>query len=273
VYGADGKVVRDIVARLEREVGEEREAIASNEGKGALVELFGRPENRRALGVACMLQGAQQLCGFVRNWYLVRRRMLTSQNTLMYFSATIFAMVGFRQPTATAMLIALTNFAFTIVALFAIDRIGRRRILLGSIPVMSLGLLLSALAFAYVNITSPDSSPPTASNETAAPWPALLVTSLLIFVAAYALGIGNVPWQQAELFTSLRVRALGSALATATNWGCNFVVAASFLPMFHALSGPITMLIYAMICAATWVGVWLAYPERAGVGLEVPSST
>jgi SP family myo-inositol transporter-like MFS transporter 13 len=187
----------------------------------------------------------------------------------MYFSATIFAMVGFRQPTATAMLVALTNFAFTVAALLVIDRVGRRRILLASIPVMSLGLFLSAVAFTHVDLVPhPSPSTPVAG----APWPVLLVASLLLFVAAYALGLGNVPWQQAELFTSLRVRAAGAALATATNWGCNFVVAASFLPMLGALGAPPTMLVYAAVCAVTWVGVWWTYPERAGVGLEVASS-
>jgi SP family myo-inositol transporter-like MFS transporter 13 len=190
----------------------------------------------------------------------------------MYFSATIFAMVGFRQPTATAMLIALTNFAFTVVALLVIDRVGRRRILLASIPVMSLGLLLSAVAFDHVDLTNPSSSPPSGMTAMATSWPVLLVASLLLFVAAYALGLGNVPWQQAELFTSLRVRAAGAALATATNWGCNFIIAASFLPMLGTLGAPITMLVYATICAVTWVGVWWTYPERAGVGLEVASS-
>jgi SP family myo-inositol transporter-like MFS transporter 13 len=187
----------------------------------------------------------------------------------MYFSATIFAMVGFRRPTATAMLVALTNFAFTVAALLSIDRVGRRRILLASIPVMSLGLLLSAIAFGHVDLADPAAPPLLAAAATS--WPALLVASLLLFVAAYALGLGNVPWQQAELFTSLRVRAAGSALATATNWGCNFVIAASFLPMLGALGAPATMLAYAAICAATWVGVWWTYPERAGMGLEVVS--
>lgn len=52
----------------------------------------------------------------------------------MYFSATIFRLVGFSSPTLTSLSIALTNFLFTLVAFHSIDRIGRRRILLYSIP-------------------------------------------------------------------------------------------------------------------------------------------
>jgi SP family myo-inositol transporter-like MFS transporter 13 len=62
----------------------------------------------------------------------------------MYYSATIFELVGFRTPTLAAMTVAVTNFLMTVAALFLIDRIGRRRILLYSLPVMVLGLLASA---------------------------------------------------------------------------------------------------------------------------------
>ena len=65
VYGGDGAAGR-LAVRLEREVGEERAEDVAKGARGALAELFRRPDNRRALGIACMLQAAQQLCGFVR---------------------------------------------------------------------------------------------------------------------------------------------------------------------------------------------------------------
>ena len=54
----------------------------------------------------------------------------------MYFSATIFTIVGFKSPTLTSLVVAVTNFVFTLIALGLIDRIGRRRILLYSLPFM-----------------------------------------------------------------------------------------------------------------------------------------
>lgn len=71
----------------------------------------------------------------------------------MYFSATIFRLIGFSSPTLTSLSIALTNFAFTLVAFYAIDRIGRRHILLYSIPIMVLGLVLCAVAFRFVDLS------------------------------------------------------------------------------------------------------------------------
>ena len=70
----------------------------------------------------------------------------------MYFSATIFSLVGFRSPTLTSLSIALTNFLFTLVAFHYIDRIGRRRILLLSLPVMILGLAMCAVAFNFLHL-------------------------------------------------------------------------------------------------------------------------
>ena len=52
--------------------------------------------------VGAGLQATQQLCGF---------------NTLMYYSASIFAALGYRNATAVGLLIALVNFGFTLVAL------------------------------------------------------------------------------------------------------------------------------------------------------------
>ena len=177
-------------------------------------------------------------------------------------------MIGFRNPTATSLLIAITNFLFTLIAFYLIDRIGRRRILLLSIPVMSLGLLLSGLAFSHVSIpTHPTPSSELSTPQPPGPWPVLLTSALIIFVAAYALGIGNVPWHQSELFP-LSVRALGSALATATNWACNSLVGITFLPMMELLTPGWTFVIYAGVCGAAWVGVWWVYPERMGKGLE-----
>ena len=53
-----------------------------------------------------------------------------------YFSATLFAQMGFDQPTAVGLIVSGTNFVFTLVALKYIDIVGRRRIMLISAPGM-----------------------------------------------------------------------------------------------------------------------------------------
>ena len=106
------------------------------------------PRNRRALSkcrfflkgqdieqptvVACGLQAFQQLCGF---------------NTLMYYSATLFKAIGFNQPTAVGLIVAGTNFLFTLIALKYIDIVGRRKIMIFSSPGMIVGLTLGSISF------------------------------------------------------------------------------------------------------------------------------
>jgi SP family myo-inositol transporter-like MFS transporter 13 len=48
----------------------------------------------------------------------------------MYYSGTLFSLVGFDKPTAVSIVVGGTNFVFTILNMFIIDKVGRRRILL-----------------------------------------------------------------------------------------------------------------------------------------------
>jgi len=97
--------------------------------------------------------------------------------------------------------------------------------------------------------------------------PFLILLSLAVYTASYASGLGTVPWQQSELFP-LSVRSLGSGLATATNWGSNFVIGLTFLPLMEWISPGWTFTIYAVVCMVGWLGVWAIYPEMSGLGLE-----
>jgi SP family myo-inositol transporter-like MFS transporter 13 len=181
----------------------------------------------------------------------------------MYFSATIFRLVGFHSPTLTSLSIALTNFFFTLIAFHAIDRIGRRRILLWSVPIMVVGLALCAVAFGFVDLNGEEGASSVGGNR----WPLVILVAMVIYVAGYAIGLGNVPWQQSELFP-LSVRSLGSALATATNWGSNTVVGLTFLPMMEFFTPTGTFALYALVCMVCWGTVWRIYPETAGLSLE-----
>ncbi|KJZ78803.1 hypothetical protein HIM_01576 [Hirsutella minnesotensis 3608] len=192
------------------------------------------------------------------------------QNSLMYFSATIFTLVGFDSPTLTSLTVAVTNFIFTLVALVLIDRTGRRRMLLYSIPIMTVGLLLAAAGFSNLSLSSTVFSAATrapAEQSGHAAAARLVLASIMIYVASYALGLGNVPWMQSELFP-LTVRSLGSGVATATNWTANFIVGLTFLPMMDALSPSWTFVLYAAVCGVGYVLVWRIYPETAGLSLE-----
>ncbi|KAL8854683.1 MAG: hypothetical protein Q9221_000465 [Calogaya cf. arnoldii] len=218
-----------------------------------MTELLYVGGNRRGLIIACFLQGLQQLCGF---------------NSIMYFSATIFSLLGFTSPILTSLSVAVTNFVCTLVALLIIDRIGRRAILLHSIPVMIAGLVLCSVSYHFLGFPQKEVNVlEQTQSATYSPWATFIVVSLLIFVCGYAIGLGNIAWQQSELFP-LSVRSLGSGFATATNWGCNFLVGLTFLPMMEYLTPVWTFSLYALVCLGGWFLAWKIYPETKGLGLE-----
>ncbi|KAF8263275.1 general substrate transporter [Lactarius quietus] len=208
------------------------------------------PVNRRALIVACGLQFAQQACGF---------------NTLMYYSATLFKEIGFNQPTAVGLIISGTNFLFTLFALKYIDIIGRRRILLWSMPGMIFGLVLASVAFHFMTRNTGH----VLVDGTHYPrgWSGVVLFSMIAFVASYAAGIGNVPWQQGELF-SLEVRGIGTSLATATNWSVNLLIGATYLSLMAHITPSGAFGFYAALCALSYTFVVFCFPETAGLSLE-----
>ncbi|KAL8654957.1 MAG: hypothetical protein Q9210_001200, partial [Variospora velana] len=52
------------------------------------------------------------------------------------------------------------------------------------------------------------------------------------------------------------------------NWGSNFVVGLTFLPMMELLNPSWTFALYALVCLAGWVCTWKIYPETKGLELE-----
>ncbi|EPQ29075.1 uncharacterized protein PFL1_03364 [Pseudozyma flocculosa PF-1] len=210
--------------------------------------------NRRPLLVACGLQALQQLCGF---------------NTLMYYSATIFAAIGFSNPTAVSLIVSVTNFLATLVALKYIDIIGRRRIMLWTVPGMVLGLTFAAVCFHFLTMHTNNELDGAKYAGFVYPksWSILLILAMIFYVASYGLGVGNVPWQQGELF-GIESRAIGTSLATATNWGSNLLIGATYLSLMSAITPAGAFGFYAGLCALGWVACIFGFPDTRRLSLE-----
>lgn len=216
----------------------------------AVIKIHKVPSNFRALFIACSMQAIQQFTGF---------------NSLMYFSSTIFKAVGFDNSTAVSIIVAGTNFIFTVIAFFVIDRVGRRRILLIGLPLMALFLALNAIAFHFLDISfSGDSATVKGNTHT---WGVVIIVAMVLFVASYSVGIGNVPWQQSELF-SQEVRGVGASYATATNWVGSLVISATFLTMLQNITPTGTFSFFAVLSALSAVLIYFCYPELTGLSLE-----
>ncbi|KAI5920649.1 general substrate transporter [Camillea tinctor] len=215
----------------------------------ALKELVTVPAYRRPAIVACGLFLFQQICGF---------------NTLMYYSSTLFQIIGFDDPIAVGTVVAGTNWIFTVTSVFLIDRIGRRRLLLWTMWGMPVFLTIVAVVFQYIPLDRETLE----LEERTTGWPAMVVlVFMILFVISYAAGLGCVPWQANELLP-LEVRAVGTMLMNAFNWGPNMIVSLTFLSMMRGISPSGTFGFYAALSFLGYVFVFFFYPEVANMTLE-----
>lgn len=191
------------------------------------------PRALRALFVGCTLMFFQQITGF---------------NVFMYYSPIIFSNINKDNPMLPAIIVALTNFLFTIVAIIFVDRVGKRTILLRTIWIMTFGLLLSTAGFSKNDNT-------------------LLIWSIIIFVSGYAAGMGTIPWSSVE-FLPLNRRSFGSSCISCTNWLTNAIVSMTYLPLMAHTGNENTMFIFAICTIVAWFFAYFCYPEVKGLTLE-----
>jgi len=205
--------------------------------------------NFRALVSACGLMVISQMSGF---------------NTLMYYSATLFALVGFSNPVAVGLVVAGTNFIMTWINMMVVDGLGRRRLLLCTAWGMSAGLVAVAVAFSFIPI---DRQTLALTNPKVSA-PAIVVLIFIIwFVAFYSVSVGNTAWMSTDFFP-MEVRAMGTMFLTCSCWGSNIIVSSTFLTMMHSLTPSGAFGFYAAVCGIGYILIYLAYPEVSGLTLE-----
>ncbi|KAH8669095.1 general substrate transporter [Xylariales sp. PMI_506] len=206
------------------------------------------PTNLRPLIAACAIMAISQLGGF---------------NSLMYYSATLFALVGFDNSTSVAIVVGATNFVFSILNMLIIDRVGRRKILLFTVLGMSLSLALTAVAFHYIPISKDLTLEAKSVN-----WAGIVVlASIIVYIGFFSGGVATVGWVGTELLP-LEVRALGTMMNTVTCWGCNIIIASTFLSMMKGITPSGAFGFYSGICFVGWLFVIFCYPEVRGLPLE-----
>ena len=211
--------------------------------------VFTTPATGRAVLTACIIMAVSQLGGF---------------NTLMYYSATLFKIVGFSNATAVAITVSGTNFIFSLVNLVLVDRFGRRAILKVTILGMAICLLLAAISFHYIPI---DNHTLVVQTDNVG-WPGTLVlVCIIVYVAFYSSGVATIAWIGTELIP-LEVRAIGTMLNTVTCWSTNIIIASTFLSMMKGITPSGAFGFYCGICFFGWVFVIFCFPEVRGMPLE-----
>ena len=227
-------------AAVDEEIDEIQRAVAEERG-GGWSELR-EPVVRAALLVGVGLMIFSQITGI---------------NTVIYYAPTIVQFTGIDSASAAilaAVGVGVVNVALTIVAIRVLDRVGRRPLLLGGSAVMALALFTLGLAFL-------GSDEDTFSSV-------LALSSLMIYVGAYAVSLGPIFWLiNSEIFPQ-RVRGKAVSIGTTTNWIANFIVALTFLLLIDALGRTGAFWLYSAITVCTLIFCWRLVPETKGRSLE-----
>lgn len=183
----------------------------------------------------------------------------TGINTVIYYAPSIFQMAGFESDTvaiAATAGVGLVNVLFTIVSIRLIDRWGRKPLLSVGLIGMVASLAALGLAFQLADVI----------GAAHVKW--VTVSSLLVYIASFAVSLGPVAWVLISEIYPLRVRGLAMSLATLSNWMFNFFIALSFLSLINALGKQGAFWLYAAVGIAGWFFCRYCVPETKGCPLE-----
>lgn len=206
---------------------------------GSIKELFS-PVYRIALIVGLALPFLSQVSGI---------------NAIIYFGPSILDKAGFSLGNALGgqVTIGIINVLFTFVAIFTVDKWGRKPLLILGISGAVISLIVIGFLF-YFNIIE-------------GPW---ILIFILLFIACFAFSFGPVSWIIiSEIFPNA-VRGRAMSLATLSLWVANFFVGQLTPLMLKSESwGPAaTFWTFAILCApALWL-TWKLIPETKGKSLE-----
>lgn len=176
-------------------------------------------------------------------------QQLSGMNAVMYYSTTIFEQaVDHQQAQYMAIYTTVVNFGMSIIAMFFIDRVGRRFLLVASELGTTIFSILLVIGYLY-NI------------------PNLLIASVFLYVASFAIGIGPVPWMITSEMSPIECSSSVGAVATAMNWAMNFLIGQIFPVIFAAIQGW-SFLIFAVICFISACVTFFFLPETKGRAIE-----
>jgi len=184
-------------------------------------------------------------------------QQITGINTVIYYAPMIFEFTGAKSASASILAtigVGVVNVAMTVVALLLVDRVGRRPLLLIGLTGMIIGLGVLGLAFQLPSISG------------SLGWIAEI--SLMIYVGAFAIGLGPVFWLLISEIYPLKIRGVAMSVATSANWGANLFVALTFLTLIQATGRSSTFWIYGLVGIGAWLFTWFYVPETKGRSLE-----
>lgn len=253
----------DVLAHIEEPQEVEHSAaliraqIEQDRSQSGWREIF-KPWLRNALVIAVGIMFFQQFVGI---------------NTIMYYCPKIFRMAGFADNVTAigaSVGVGAANVLFTLVSIYFIDRLGRRKLFFIGMTGIVVTLLTLGACFALQEQVG-----------NAGKW--LSIVLVFFYIAFFAISIGPLGWLIVTEIFPLKVRGLGSSIGSLSVWVFNTLVAYTFFKIVRALTLPGTEIVlqgehmgnpagafwfYALISLIGIVWGYFYIPETKGVTLE-----
>ena len=171
-------------------------------------------------------------------------------NAVLYYAPRIFESLGMGNPMLQTVLMGIVNITFTLVAVFTVEKLGRKPLLIAG----SIGMAVGALGVAVTSV-----------SETLPP--AIAAVSIMVYSACFMFSWGPICWVLiSEIFPNT-IRSQATAIAVAFQWIFNFIVSSTFVPMYN-MSHAFTYGLYCAMCVIAALFVWKFVPETKGKTLE-----
>jgi SP family galactose:H+ symporter-like MFS transporter len=245
IRGGHHEVAHHVLRRIRElpevnvEIEEIKASLAQQAETGYWTDLL-RRQVRPALVVGLGLAVFQQVTGI---------------NTVIYYAPRILQTAGFNSASGAILAtvgVGAVNVVMTILAMFLVDRAGRRPLLLVGIAGMTITLGVLGLNFRY-------------PSEHLA-W--IAVICLMGYVASFAISLGPIFWLLIAEIYPLKIRGLAEGTAATFNWASNLIVSLTFLTLIEKLGASSTFLLYALASVASWFFAYYFVPETKGRTLE-----
>jgi SP family xylose:H+ symportor-like MFS transporter len=180
-------------------------------------------------------------------------------NAVLYFAPRIFESMNMGDPMVQTVIMGIVNILFTLLAIFTVEKWGRK-------PLLITGSIGMALGAAGVAVSSVVAGIPSIVS----------VVSIMIYSAAFMMSWGPICWVLiSEIFPNT-IRGQAVAIAVAFQWIFNFIVSSTFVPMYNMSFGTMGQNfghmfaygLYGIICILAAIFVWKLVPETKGKTLE-----
>lgn len=223
-------------AAAELEAVDKADEKSKSSKQGGLKVLFSKPY-RLVLFLGVIIAVFQQWCG---------------TNVIFNYAQEIFSDAGYDlgEMLFNIVLTGITNVIFTFVAIYSVDKLGRKKLML--IGAGGLAIIYAILGTCYwMHVTG-----------------FFMIILVVAAIACYAMTLGPVTWVLiAEIFPN-RVRAVAVATCTFALWVGSFTLTYTFPLLNNALGSYGTFWIYAAVCLAGFGIFALKLPETKGKSLE-----